>query len=332
MLLRLTRIRSLAFATLVGTAAVGLLISAFCALEYQYAQHYFTVQHLWYLVSFPWNSLGFAFPAACPTPESTLLAGCSSGVGGATVWWCMSRLRYSRGVAFSVLAAFATAHIASLIAWAATFEELLVTQTSQALIVIAFFTLVPRKKSTYVSDSHHVQAQRGLRFSTRDLLILTALIGSLLALARHIDFRFVNVALLNNRGHINLWLPILGASTGIVTLLFASSYQARGRLRVALLALAIPLAAAFGYGLALIFPMLPILWSFYTGSYAVGTFQYFPPAYAVWLVLTGLLSVLTLGLIRVAARLSLRLPCGRDSRLRAGSTPIEECGVICRSR
>lgn len=316
MLLRLNRIQSLAFAALVGTAAVGLSIAALCGLEYQYAKHYFAIQHLWYMVSFPWNHIRFAFSVGT---ESTLLVGSSSGVGGATVWWCMTRLTYSRDVAFSLLAAFATAHIASLMACAATFSELLVIQIAQASVLIAFFTLVPRKKSTSVSESHDVKTRRGPRFSTRDLLILVALIGSFLAAARQIDSRGVGAALLNHQGHINIWLPILGASTGVVTLLFASSCEARVRLRVALLASLVPLAATFGYGLASTFPMLPILWSFYTGSYAVGAFRYFHLAYAVWLPLAGLLSVVTLGFTGTAQRLPSRFRHGRDSRLRPRS-------------
>ena len=77
-------------------------------------------------------------------------------------------------------------------------------------------------------------------------------------------------------------------------------------MRVVLLGLCIPSAVAFGYGLASAFPNLGILWSFYTGAYAFGTFRYFPPAYMVWFALTGIVAVATISSIRIVASFTSR--------------------------
>ena len=300
MQLRHTKVLSRIFTTLITTAAVGLLIVALCAMEFLYARHYFAIQWIWYEVSFPWNSLSFAFFSnGFPESESTLLVAGLSGVGGATVWWFMSRCAYPCGVVSSLVGSFIISYIASSIAWTASFSELMVIQVSQAFVLIACFTFIPSMISKSVADANDVKTRRP-RFSLRDLLILMALIAVLLVVVRP--------ALTNRSGYINLWLPILGASTGVVTLLFLLSSQASVRSRFVLIALCIPSAAAFGYGLAFTFPKLRILWSYYTGAYAFGTFRYFPPAYMVWFVLTGLLSIATIALIRKATSFTSRLP------------------------
>lgn len=324
MQLRQTRVWSLTYATLIATAVVGLLIVAFCSVEFLYAKHYFTIQWRWYELSFPWNWLSFAFFLnRFPEPESTLLVAGLTGVGGATVWWSMSRLAYPRGVLSSLMGSLSIAYMASLMAWAATFSELLVIQVGQAFVLIAFFTLVPRIIST-AAGADVVKTRQGPRFSLWDLLILVALISVFLIVVRP--------ALMNKLGYINLWLPILGVSTGVVTLLFLLSYQASLRTRVVLLALCIPSAVALGYGLASAFPKLRILWSFYTGSYAVGTFRYFTPAYMVWFALTGLLAVATLSFIRMAISFASRFQSVRGTLSRIGWTTTETCEVINSSR
>lgn len=321
MQLRHTGVWSPTFATLIAIAMVGLLIVAFCVLEFLYAKHYFAIQSMWYEISFPWNRLSFAFLNRFPEEESTLLVSGLSGIGGATVWWSMSRLAYSSGVFSSLVGSFIISYITSLMAWSATFSELLVIQVSQAFVLMAFFTLVPLKMSTYAAIANDVKTRRGPRFSLLDLLILVALISGLMVV--------VKPALINKFGYINLWLPILGASTGVVTLLFLLSYQASVRSRVVFLALCIPSAVAFGYGLASAFPNLRILWSFYTGAYEVGTFHYFPPAYMAWFMLTGLLSVAAISLIQIATCFASRLP---GSWSRVGWPTTEACEVISPSR
>lgn len=312
--MRQNRVWSLTLATLFTTAVVGLLIVAFCSLEFLYAKHYFTIQGIWYEISFPWNNLSFAFSLnRFPEAESTLLVGCFSGVAGGFVWWSMSRVAYQRGILSSLFGSFVISYVASLMAWSAAFSELLLIQVSQAFMIIAYFTMVPRRFSMSVAGDDIAKSRRGPRFSLWDLLVLIALSGVLLVAVRP--------ALINKFGYLNLWLPILGASTGVVTMMFLRSYQASVRTRVVLLALCIPSAVAFGYGLAFAFPKLRILWSFYTGAYELGTFRYFPPAYMVWLVLTGLLAVATMPLIGFATRFISRLQRPRRL-LNAGGTTV----------
>ena len=304
MQLRQNKVWSRTFTALTATAVFGLFIVAFCILEFLYAKHYFTIQWMWYEISFPWNWLSFAFFLyRYPEPESTLLVGGLSGVGGATVWWFMSRLAYPHGVLLSLVGSLIIAFIFSWMAWTATFSELLLIQVSQAFVLIAFFAVLPYRISTAIAAENAVRTRRGLRFSLWDLLMLVALISGLLVLVRP--------ALINQSGDVNLWLPILGVSTGVVALLFLLSYQVSFRMRVVLLALCIPLAVAFGCGLASAFPNLRILWSFYTGAYAFGTFRYFPPAYMVWFALTGIVAVATTASIRIAASFISRIQSTR---------------------
>ena len=295
-------VRSTAIAALIATAVAGLSIGAFCTLEYYYAKYYFDIRWRWYEISYPWNNLSFAF--RYPESESTLLISMVSGVCGATVWWSMTRLAYSLGVAFSLLGSFLIAYVASLIAWSGTFSELLLILASQAFILTAFFTLTPRWVLTNLVGASSPATSSGPRFTLRNLLILPIFI-SVFAIV-------VRPAVFNDWGHINLWLPTLGASTGIVALLFLSSCHAKSLiLRAVLLAICASSVVALGYCLASAFPELPVLWRFYTGSYAVGTFSDFPPAYMVWFVLAGLVSILTLSCLRRAEALGLR--AGRNA-------------------
>lgn len=291
------RVRSTAIAALIATAVFGLAIGAFCTLEFYYAQYYFYIRGRWYEISFPWNNLSFAF--RYPESESTLLISMVSGVCGATVWWSMTRLTYSLGVAFSLFGSFLIAYVASLITWSGTFSELLLILACQAFILTAFFTLTPRSVLTNVVGSSSPATASVPRFTLRNLLVLPIFISVFVIVVRP--------AVFNDYGHINLWLPILGASTGIVALLFLSSFRARSLiLRAVLLAISAGTAVALAYCLASAFPECPILWRFYTGSYAVGTFFYFPPAYMVWFVLAGLVSKLTVSCLRRAEALGLR--------------------------
>lgn len=277
-----------------------MLIVVFCSLEFFYAKYYFTIQRMWHEIRFPWNGLHFAFfLQRFPEPESTLLMGGFSGVGGATVWCFMSRLAYLRGVLFSLAGLLISAFIASLIAWSASFPELLVIQGGQAIVLMAFFTLGPRKACTPAMEEKVVDSRREVQFSLWALLNFIALASVLLVAVRP--------AMVNQLGHLNLWLPILGVSVGVVTLLFLLSYQTRVYARVVLLALCIPSAAVFGYGIASAFPQLRILWSFYTDAYAPGTFRYFSPAYMVWFTLTGIVAVVTNSIIEIATRFTMRL-------------------------
>lgn len=292
-----SRVRSTAIAALIATAAVGLLIGAFCTLEYYYAQYYFDIRWRWYQISFPWNNLSFAF--RYPESESTLLIAMVSGVCGATVWWSMTRLPYSLGIAFSLVGSLLVAYGASLIAWSGTFPELLLILANQAFVLTAFFTLTPRWMLTNVVGASSPAISCGPRFTLRNLLILPIFISVFVMVVRP--------AVFNDWGHVNLWLPTLGASTGIVALFFLSSCHAKSLiLRSVLFAICTSFAVALGYCLASAFPELPVLWRFYTGSYAAGTFSYFPPAYMAWFVLAGLISISTLSCLRRVDALALR--------------------------
>ncbi len=303
------RVWSFKFSALLATAVFGLLVVAYCCLEFLYAKHYFTIHWMWYEFTFPWNWLSFAFLHRFPEPESTLLVAGLTGVGGATVWWSMSRLAYPTGVLSSLAASLISAYVASLMAWASVLSELLVIQVSQACVLIAFFTLVPGQSATSAVGANAGSNRRGPRFTLWDLLNLIALSSVLLIVSRP--------ALTNAFGQFNLWLPILGASSGFVTIPFLLSYRASLLTRIVYLVLCVPVAVAVGYGLASAFPKLRILWSFYTGAYAFGTFRYFTPAYMVWFAATGLVSVATMSFIQAATRYMLRFqrvpgPLARD--------------------
>jgi hypothetical protein len=138
------------------------------------------------------------------------------------------------------------------------------------------------------------------RFTLLELLILPVVAAGFLMGAKVLDPSGVRSVLVAPYYRINYWLPLLGCSTALVTLVFSAGYQARGWRRWALLFLSIPGAAAGGWGLASIYPRAPILWSTYFGSYAPGTFLYFHYAYAVWLPLTGVMTVATLALLNAA--------------------------------
>lgn len=286
-----SRVRSTAIAALIATIVVSLSIGAFCILEYYHARYYFDIRWRWYVFSYPWNHLSHAFSEH--KSESTLLISMVTGMCGATVWWSMTRLNYSLGVAFSLLGSFLIAYVASLVAWSGTFSELLLLLASQAFILTAFFTMTPRWVLMNVVGVSSSATSNRRRFTLRHLLVLPIFIGVILTLVRP--------AVFNHWGQINLWLPTLGATTGIVALLFLSSCHAKSLvLRVVLLAVCASSAMALGNCLASAFPELPVLWGFYTDAYAVGTFLSFPPAYKVWFVLAGIVSVLTLSCLKRA--------------------------------
>jgi hypothetical protein len=187
-------------------------------------------------------------------------------------------------------------------AWTATFSELLVLHLSQALVVIAFVTLARRNQVAWGSASSDDRASRRLRFSLRELLILPAIFAGILGGAEFLDSPGIRPVLITPYWRINFWLPILGCATGVATLFFALSYQAQGRRRLGRLALSVLGTAVLGWGLASAYPLAPVLWSTYIGSYAPGAFRYFRHAYVVWLPLLGVVTVVTLALCRAAAR------------------------------
>ncbi len=261
-------VRSTAIAALITTTVVCLSIGAYCLLESYYAKYYFDIRWHWYEFSFPWNHLSFAFRNR--KSESTLLISMMSGTCGATVWWSMTRLNYSLGVAFSLLGSFLIAYVASLIAWSATFSELLLILASQAFILTAFFTFTPRWVLTNVVGVSSSRISNGPHFTLRDLLVLPIFVGTLVTVVRPSVF--------NHRWQINLWLPTLGVATGVVAILFLSSCHAqRFVFRAVLLAVCASFAMALGYCLASAFPELPVLWDSIRGLMQLVRFCTFRP-------------------------------------------------------